>query len=54
MAKYKVLETCFIDNHLCQPGDVIDFEGETGPHLEKVKPGKKVEVEPAEVEDTAS
>lgn len=56
MAKFKVLETSFIDNHLRQAGDIVDeseIGGEPGPNLEKIKPGKKTD-EPKETEEAAS
>jgi hypothetical protein len=39
MAKHLVKELSWIDNRLVQAGEIID--GEAGPNLEKVTPGKK-------------
>jgi len=67
MAKFRVLKTCQVANHLCLKGDVVDFpshpvspDGEKNPHLVPVADApvaQKLEV-PADrkkkaLEDTA-
>lgn len=37
MAKYRVLETSFIDNKLVQPGDEIEYDGEASANLELIE-----------------
>lgn len=42
MPKFRVLEKCFIDNHLRQEGDVIEYDGPENAILEPVdKPAPK-------------
>lgn len=36
MAKYRVLEKSFIDNHLVEEGEIIEYEGEASGNLELV------------------
>ena len=56
MAKYRVLETSFIDNKLVHPGDEIDYDGEASGNLELIeepaptaqpKAGKASKAQPA-------
>jgi hypothetical protein len=49
MPKFRVLEKCFVDNHLRQEGDVIEYNGEPYSFLEPVdKPAAKVAASPIE------
>lgn len=41
MAKYRVLQTSFIDNNLVNEGVIIEYDGEASHNLELIKPGKK-------------
>ena len=34
MPKYRVLETSYIGNSLCQPGDIVEYDGEASGNLE--------------------
>lgn len=36
MAKYRVLQTSFIDNALVHEGAVVEYDGEAGPNLELI------------------
>ena len=48
MAKYRVLQTSFINNSLVNEGDVVDYDGEAADNLELVSKasskGKAAEV----------
>ena len=47
MPKYRVLEKCFVDNHLRQEGDVIDYSGPPYSFLEPVVKAESKAVQPA-------
>lgn len=51
MAKYKVLDRSFVDNHLREPGEVIEYElpegTTTGDNLELVVDEAPAPAEPA-------
>jgi hypothetical protein len=61
VAKYRVLEKSFIDNHLREAGEEVEFDGEAGANLEavdkpkrgKVKADEPVAEEPAVAEPEA-
>lgn len=48
MAQYKVLVTSYINNRLCQPGEVIEFTGKPGSNLQKVEKKAAKAEKPAE------
>lgn len=41
MAKYRVLQTSFIDNKLVNEGEIVEYDGEAGHNLELIEPEKK-------------
>lgn len=41
MAKYRVLQTSFIDNRLVHEGEIIEYDGDAGHNLELIEPEKK-------------
>jgi len=40
MARFKVLETSYIDGRLVQPGETISYDGHHGPNLQPLDPVK--------------
>lgn len=40
MPKYKVLQKSFINNRICEEGDIVEYEGDVSENLELVKKGK--------------
>lgn len=47
---YRVLEKSFINGRICEPGDIVEYDGKAGSALEPIKDapkakGKKVEAE---------
>lgn len=45
MPEYKVVEPCFIEPHLLQPGSIIRTWGPPGPHLFPLNPSAKEQME---------
>lgn len=41
MAKYRVLQTSFIDNKLVHEGEIVEYDGEASHNLELIEPEKK-------------
>lgn len=40
MARYKVLETSYINDAIIEPGTIVEYQGEPGANLELVKEDK--------------
>lgn len=42
MAKYRVLSKSFIDNHIREEGEIIDYDGDAADNLELIPEDKPV------------
>lgn len=47
MAKYRVLEKCFHQNHIRDVGDIVDHEGPSGKHMKLLASEKASKPTPA-------
>ena len=54
MAQFKVLEVSYIDNKICQPGDVVEYAGFPSENLEPLDaPAKRLAAQTPSHEVTA-
>ena len=46
MKKYTVIEKSFINNKLCEPGEIVDYDGEASSNLQPIEEEVKSEPKP--------